>query len=116
MSQLVTAGYFLNFHQNVYELTLEGYYPPDAAHHRLPAGGRFPAPALPETQLLQGRSEAYGVETMVSKKKGELTGWLNYTYARTLNQVYQGAASSRTSTAAVGIGPTTTDRTRLTHP
>jgi hypothetical protein len=47
--------------------------------------------AYPETQLLDGRSKAYGLELMVAKKKGELTGWINYTYSRTLNQVNQGA-------------------------
>ena len=90
VSQLVTAGYFLNFHQNVYELTLEGYYRRTQHIIDYRPGADFLLQPYPETQLLQGRSEAYGVETMVSKKKGELTGWLNYTYARTLNQVYQG--------------------------
>lgn len=90
VSQLLTAGYFLNFHQNVYELTLEGYY--RATEHIIDyrPGADFLLQPYPETQLLQGRSRAYGVETMLSKKKGELTGWLNYTYARTENRVYQG--------------------------
>ena len=43
------------------------------------------------TGRLQGRSRAYGVELMLARKKGELTGWLNYTYARTQNQVAEGA-------------------------
>ena len=90
VSQLVTAGYFLNFHRNVYELTLEGYY--RATQHIIDyrPGADFLLQPYPETQLLQGRSQAYGIETMISKKKGELTGWINYTFARTLNQVNQG--------------------------
>ena len=90
VSQLITAGYFLSFKQNIYELTVESYW--RATQHIIDyrPGADFLLQPYPETQLLQGRSKAYGVETMISKKKGELTGWINYTYARTLNQVYEG--------------------------
>jgi hypothetical protein len=92
VSQLITAGYFLSFKRNIYELTAEGYY--RATEHVIDykPGADFLLQPYPETQLLQGRSVAYGLELMVSKKKGDLTGWLNYTYARTLNQVNQGAS------------------------
>ena len=32
---------------------------------------------------------------MLAKKKGEVTGWLNYTYARSLNQVDEGPLPSQ---------------------
>jgi hypothetical protein len=54
-------------------------------------GADFLLQPYPETQLLAGRSKAYGLEVMIAKKKGELTGWINYTYSRTLNQVNTGA-------------------------
>ncbi|MBO0952374.1 TonB-dependent receptor [Fibrella sp. HMF5405] len=95
ISQLVTAGYFLTFHKNVYELTVEGYYRHTQNIIDYRPGADFLLQAYPETQLLQGQSRAYGLETMISKKKGELTGWLNYTYARTMNQVYEGSAVSQ---------------------
>ncbi|GAB4015970.1 hypothetical protein GCM10028773_07600 [Spirosoma koreense] len=90
VSQLLTAGYFLNFKENIYELTLEGYWRSTEHIIDYRPGADFLLQPYPETQLLQGRSKAYGIETMISKKKGELTGWINYTYARTLNQVYEG--------------------------
>ena len=90
ISQMVTAGYFLSFKQNIYELTLEGYYRHTQNMMDYRPGADFLLQANPETQLLQGQSRAYGVETMLTKKKGELTGWVNYTYARTLNQVNEG--------------------------
>ncbi|MBO0935487.1 TonB-dependent receptor [Fibrella sp. HMF5335] len=90
VSQLFTAGYFLNFHNNVYELTVEGYWRSTQHIIDYRPGADFLLQPYPETQLLQGQSRAYGLETMISKKKGELTGWINYTYARTLNQVYEG--------------------------
>ncbi len=90
VSQLLTAGYFLNFKENIYELTVEGYWRSTQHIIDYRPGADFLLQPYPETQLLQGKSRAYGIETMISKKKGELTGWLNYTYARTLNQVYEG--------------------------
>ncbi len=90
VSQLLTVGYFLSFKKNIYEFTAESYW--RATRHIIDyrPGADFLLQPYPETQLLQGESRAYGIETMISKKKGELTGWLNYTYARTLNQVYEG--------------------------
>ena len=90
VSQMITAGYFLSFKDNIYELTAEGYWrdTQDMIDYR--PGADFLLQPNPETQLLQGQSRAYGVETMLTKKKGELTGWVNYTYARTLNQVNEG--------------------------
>ncbi|GAB4040971.1 TonB-dependent receptor [Spirosoma jeollabukense] len=91
VSQLFTGGYFLSFKENIYELSVEAYW--RATQHIIDyrPGADFLLQPYPETQLLQGRSKAYGVETMVSKKKGELTGWLNYTYSRTFNQVNEGS-------------------------
>ncbi|UHG94488.1 TonB-dependent receptor [Spirosoma oryzicola] len=95
VSQLWSAGYFLNSPTNVFELSAEVYW--RSTQHILDykPGADFLLQPYPETQLLPGRSKAYGLEIMVSKKKGELTGWVNYTYSRTLNQVNQGADSQQ---------------------
>ncbi|WP_338874619.1 TonB-dependent receptor [Spirosoma sp. SC4-14] len=90
VSQLWSAGYFHNSKNNIFELSAEVYW--RSTQHILDykPGADFLLQPYPETQLLPGRSKAYGVEVMLAKKKGELTGWINYTYARTLNQVNQG--------------------------
>ncbi|GAB4020696.1 hypothetical protein GCM10028808_62990 [Spirosoma migulaei] len=90
VSQLWSAGYFRNSKNNLFELSAEVYW--RSTQHILDykPGANFLLEPYPETQLLPGRSKAYGLEVMVSKKKGELTGWVNYTFARTLNQVNQG--------------------------
>ncbi len=36
-----------------------------------------------EDKLTTGSGESYGVEMLLQKNKGDLTGWLGYTYART---------------------------------
>lgn len=90
VSQLWSVGYFQNTKNNIFELSAEVYW--RSTQHILDykPGADFLLQQYPETQLLPGQSKAYGLEMMVSKKKGELTGWINYTYARTLNQVNQG--------------------------
>ena len=90
VSQLWSVGYFRNSPSNIFELSAEVYW--RSTQHILDykPGADFLLQQYPETQLLPGRSKAYGLELMFAKKKGELTGWVNYTYARTLNQVNQG--------------------------
>ncbi len=92
VSQLWSAGYFLNGKNNIFELSAEVYW--RSTRHVLDykPGADFLLQPYPETQLLDGQSKAYGLEVMVAKKKGELTGWVNYTFARTLNRVNQGAS------------------------
>ena len=36
-----------------------------------------------ETEILYGKGRAYGLELMLEKKTGPLTGWLSYTFAKT---------------------------------
>ncbi|QHV97089.1 TonB-dependent receptor [Spirosoma endbachense] len=90
VSQLWSAGYFQNFKNNIFELSAEVYW--RSTQHVLDykPGADFLLQPYPETQLLPGRSKAYGLELMIARKKGELTGWINYTFSRTLNQVSQG--------------------------
>ena len=90
ISQLLSVGYFQNLKNNVYELSIEAYYRATRNALDYKPGANFLLQPYPETELLQGRGVAYGLETMIAKKKGEITGWVNYTYARTLNRVYQG--------------------------
>ncbi|HEC44387.1 MAG TPA: TonB-dependent receptor, partial [Bacteroides sp.] len=40
-----------------------------------------------ETEVLQGRQHAYGIELMFKKNSGKLTGWLSYTWSRSMIQV-----------------------------
>ncbi len=91
ISRLLSAGWFHNFKDNVYELSAEAYWRTTQNVIDYKPGADFLLQPYPETQLLSGKSKAYGLEMMLSKKKGELTGWINYTFARTFNQVNEGA-------------------------
>lgn len=91
VSHLFTAGIYKTFTDNIYEMTVEGYY--RYANHIMDykPGADFLLQKYPETQLIQGRNKSYGLEVMLSKKKGQMKGWANYTFARSFNQTNQGA-------------------------
>jgi hypothetical protein len=91
VSKLYTMGYFRNFNDNIYEFSTEIYYKTTDNVIDYKPGASFLLQKNIETELLQGINKAYGLEMMLAKKKGELTGWLNYTYARSLNQINEGA-------------------------
>lgn len=92
VSQLYSIGYFKDTRGNVLELSTELYYRQTQNIIDYKPGADFLLNSTPETEILQGENKSYGIELMVSKKKGEFTGWLNYTYARSLNQVDEGPA------------------------
>jgi len=87
ISELLSAGIFKNSRDNIYEMSLEGYYRSTENVLDFKPGADFLFQPYIETQTLQGKGKAYGIELMVSKKKGALTGWVNYTYSRALNQI-----------------------------
>jgi hypothetical protein len=89
-SLLYSLGYFRNINDNIYEVSSEFYYKTTDNILDYKPGASFLLQNNIETELLQGINKAFGMELMVSKKKGELTGWMNYTYARTLNKVSEG--------------------------
>jgi len=80
----LSAGYFANGKQNEYEASAEVYYKTltNAIDYR--DGANLQRNPAPETDVLQGKGQAYGLEMLVRKNKGAWTGWVSYTYARTL--------------------------------
>ena len=55
-----------------------------------------------ETELLQGDGTSYGLELMISKKKGLFTGWIAYTISKT-TMVVEGFVAGDYTAAANGI-------------
>lgn len=90
ISSLVSAGYYQSFKDDIYEVSLEGYYRFTENMVDYKPGADFLLQKYPETQIVQGISKSYGVEVMLSKKKGKLNGWVNYTYSRTFNRTFEG--------------------------
>lgn len=79
----VSLGFFKNFSDNIYELSLEGYYKRSNNILDYKVGAQLLLNESIETEVLQGEGKAYGVELLLKKSEGRLNGWLGYTYSRT---------------------------------
>jgi hypothetical protein len=80
----ISAGYFQNFKNNQYEFSAEVYYKWMQNQIDYRSGAQLRANDNVESQLLFGGvGRAYGLELLVKKKTGKLTGWIGYTLSRT---------------------------------
>jgi hypothetical protein len=86
-SDLVTFGLFKDGRQRKWEWSLEGYYRWQRNIFDYINGAELNISTDIETQLIRGRGKSYGVELMMNKKKGIMTGWTSYTFARTFQQI-----------------------------
>jgi len=82
----VSAGYFRNFKNNTYELSVEAYYKylQNQIDYRDGADMIFNDEV--EGELAYGTGRAYGLEILLRKQTGRLTGWISYTLSRSLRQ------------------------------
>jgi len=90
-----SIGYFKNFKDNLWEFSLEGYY---RGMENLLDYKDFAELLLNdhlETDVAAGKGRAYGLEVLLKKTEGKLTGWLAYTLSKTEQQI-QGETSETT--------------------
>jgi hypothetical protein len=83
ISDQVSLGYYLNFKENKYELSVEGYYKYMQNQIDYVNGAQLRANDLIESQLTYGVGRAFGGEVFLKKNTGKLTGWISYTLSRT---------------------------------
>ena len=88
ISDQVAIGYYKNLFDNHYELTLETYYKTmqNQVDYRDGANIYINSDAI-ESQLLFGKGRAYGLEMLLKKKTGKLTGWISYTLSKTQRKI-----------------------------
>jgi len=79
----VSAGYYRNLGSNTWQLTTEIYYKNMQNQIDYRNGADILDNQALESKLLYGKGRAYGVETLIKKKKGTLTGWVGYTLSKT---------------------------------
>ena len=80
-------GYFKNFSDNMFEVSVEGFYKDIQNSVDFKDHANLILNSFYEGQLRVGDSWAYGGELLVRKQKGKLTGWLSYTYSRALKKI-----------------------------
>lgn len=83
-SYQIALGLYKNIDVNAYEFSLEGFYKRQTDVLDFKTGAQLLLNENVETEVLQGEGKAYGVEFLARKNTGNLTGWLGYTYSRSL--------------------------------
>jgi hypothetical protein len=83
ISDQVSAGYFFNFANDMFEASFEGYYKHLQNQVDYKPGTILRANETVEKDLAYGIGRAYGAEFYLKKRVGKLTGWISYTLART---------------------------------
>jgi hypothetical protein len=81
-SDQVSVGYYHNYNNKVYETSVEAYYKKLTGIYDYKGGAILIMNEHLETDILNSEGKAYGVEVMVKKQSGSLTGWVSYTYSR----------------------------------
>ena len=83
----VSLGYFGNFKNNQYQFSAEVYYKWMQNQVDLKNGAEIQANEHIEGELLFGEGRAYGLELLLKKKFGKLSGWAGYTFSRTERKI-----------------------------
>lgn len=83
----VAVGYFRNLKENMFEVSVEGYYKWMQNQIDFKDGAELLLSQNIETEILSGKAWSYGAELLVKKNQGRTTGWVGYTLSRTRRQV-----------------------------
>ncbi len=76
-------GAFKNLQENLYEISVEGYYKTMENQVLFKQGTNLSVESDIEESLAFGEGESYGVEFFARKNAGRLSGWLSYTLSKT---------------------------------
>ena len=78
-----SLGFYKNLMDGQLEASVEGYYKTMDNYLDYRSGAQLLMNEHLETEVLPTEGRAYGVEFMLKKSKGNLNGWIGYTYSRT---------------------------------
>ena len=80
----ISFGMYKNFKSNTIETSVEVYYKRMEHYLDYKSGAILVLNHNIETDVINTKGKAYGVELLIKKTAGKLNGWLSYTYSRTL--------------------------------
>ena len=84
-----SLGYFRNSKENKYEFSVETYFKNLQNQIEYKNGADLIFNSTVEAELVFGRGWAYGTEFLFRKNTGKLTGWVGYTWSKTMRQFDQ---------------------------
>ncbi len=80
----VSLGLYKNFKSNTIETSVEVYYKRIKDYLDYKPAAKLLLNHTIETDVINTKGKAYGVELLVKKPGGKLNGWISYTYSRIL--------------------------------
>lgn len=80
----ISLGLYKNLRSNTIEISLEGYYKTMQNSLDYKGGAEVIMNHTIETDVINARGKAYGIEFMLKKLSGKVNGWVSYTYSRSL--------------------------------
>jgi hypothetical protein len=83
-SDQVSMGYYYNFRRKGIETSIETYYKKLDNILDYKGGAVLIMNQHLETEIVDAEGKAFGIELMVKKQAGRVTGWVSYTWSRTL--------------------------------
>ncbi len=92
LSDQYALGYFRNFRDKKYSLEAEVYYKTVDNRIDYIDGSELVGQNTIETEILNGESRAYGLELLLRKNEGDLTGWIGYTLSKAEQRTPGGTA------------------------
>lgn len=87
IADIYSVGWYKNLRENVYELTIESYYKWMQNQIDYRTGADVYTNDAIESQLLTGDGRAYGIEMLLKKKQGKMTGWVGYTLSKSERKI-----------------------------
>jgi hypothetical protein len=87
LADQVAAGYFRNFSNNTYEFSAEAYYKDIKNVTDFADNADIFFNQDLSTEFRQGKAWAYGVELMLNKPRGKLTGSVGYTLSKAMRKI-----------------------------
>ncbi len=82
-----SLGIYRNFNSKAVETSMEVYYKNIRNILDYKGGAELLMNDHLETDIINGNCKAYGIELMIKKQVGMLTGWISYTYSKVLLKV-----------------------------
>lgn len=84
-----SLGYFWNFHDDMFSFSVEGYYKRLQNVTDFKDFASVMMNSKIDAEIVSGKGRSWGVELMLRKDIGNLTGWVSYTYSRALQTIEQ---------------------------
>ncbi len=83
----ISFGIYRNFRSKAIEASVEVYYKNLKNIMDYKGGATLLMNEHLETDILGAKGKAYGIELMLKKQSGRLSGWIGYTYSRSLIKI-----------------------------